>query len=280
MNKLLPFLLLSLAIVSCTGDPENDPQYRQYVEDARLAEKRVADRDSTINDLFGTLNKISENLRTIRSKQGQLDKPYWGMDGGDDIEQRILTDLQSIDSLIEVNRTLMERLRTNAELSSDGLGELHRTVADLERTITEKDQEIAQMKEELASTNASMATIIEMYRDRTQLAEQQTEQLNTAYYAVGTLRELRENGVLAREGGFAGIGGVNKLDPARLPKDYFKRIDLSVEKEIPVIAKKATLVTPHPEGSYTFQNGAEKLVITDPEKFWSISKYLVVVVDQ
>lgn len=136
------------------------------------------------------------------------------------------------------------------------------------------------MKEELASTNTTMATIIEMYRDQTQRAEQQSEQLNTAYYAVGTMRELRANGVLTREGGLAGIGGVSKLDVAKLPKDYFKRIDLSNETEIPVIAKKASLVTPHPEGSYRFENGAEKLLITDPKSFWSISKYLVIVVDQ
>ena len=279
MKKLLPIGLLALLIVSCATEPENDPQYQQYVDDARKAEQRVADRDSTINDMFGTLNKISENLRTIRSKQGQLDKPYWGMDGGSNIEGQILSDLRSIDSLVEVNRQLMERLRNNAQISAGGISELQRTVADLERSIAEKDTELSKMKEELASTNASMATIIDLYRDQTQRADQQAVELNTAYYAVGTMRELRANGVLTREGGLAGIGGVNKLDVSKLPKDYFKRIDLTVDKEIPVIAKKATLVTPHPENSYRFENGAEKLVITDPDRFWSISKYLVVVVD-
>lgn len=280
MKYITTSLLFSiLLITSCKTDPDTDPQYQQYVKDTEKAEQEVARRDSTINDLFGTLNRISENLRTIRAKQGQLKQPGRGMEQEADVERTIMADLQSIDSLIEENRKLMDRLRTNAELSTNGLSELQRTIGDMERTIAEKDQEIEMTKEELASTNASMATLIQMYRDQTQRAEMQTEALNTAYYAVGTMRELRANGVLTREGGVAGIGGVSKLDMKGLPKNYFKQIDVLKDLEIPVVARKASLVTPHPEGSYTFKNGAESLVITDPEKFWSISKYLVIVVD-
>ena len=47
--------------------------------------------------------------------------------------------------------------------------------------------------------------------------------------------------------------------------------------EIPIGGTKAKLATSHPEGSYRLEDGAAKLVITNPEKFWSISKYLVVV---
>ena len=66
-------------------------------------------------------------------------------------------------------------------------------------------------------------------------------------------------------------------------KDDFVKIDLTMLTEIPLnSARKATLVTPHPTDSYKFVMGAsyDKLVILDPEKFWSGSKYLVVVVDE
>lgn len=231
-----------------------------------------------INELFGTMNRISENLRTIRTKQGQLGAPGGGSEGGD-AEQRIMEDIQSIDALLAENRTLIGQLRERSKASANNLVELERTVTELERNMSEKDEEIATIKEQLASTNSSLATLIEMYRDKSQLADMQRNELNTAWYAVGTARELRDNGVLSKEGGVIGIGGVNKLNTQDLAKGYFSKVDVTKTTSIPVVAKKAKLVTTHPEGSYRFENGAEKLTITDPDAFWSISKYLVVVVE-
>jgi hypothetical protein len=75
-----------------------------------------------------------------------------------------------------------------------------------------------------------------------------------------------------------GIGSTEKIKTGELNKGYFARIDLSETEEITIGAKRVRLATPHPEGSYTLVDGASKLVIDDPEAFWSLSKYLVVVV--
>ena len=53
-------------------------------------------------------------------------------------------------------------------------------------------------------------------------------------------------------------------------------------KEIPLEMKKAKILTNHPEGSYSLvknDKGLLTLVISDPQNFWSLSKYLVVNVD-
>jgi len=239
----------------------------------------VAQRDSTINELFGTVNRISENLRTVRTTQGQLASPDEGMEQGADMEKRIMGDIGNIDALLAENRTLIEKLRKQAKGSAKAMDELERTVADLEASMAEKDVEIAALKDQLASTNTSLATLIDMYRDKSQLADMQRGELNAAYYVVGTAKELRESGVLAKEGGVVGIGAVNKLNTENLVSGNFKRIDVVEMLEIPLMAKKAKLATTHPAGSYRFEGEAEKLVITDPNAFWSASKYLVIVVD-
>lgn len=274
---LLPALLLLLA--ACQQDPKESPQYQQLTQDNDRAMALVAEKDSMINDLFGTVNRISENLRTIRTKQGQLGAADGGSEGST-MEERIMADLQSIDGLLAENKALLERMRKQAKTSAGAIAELERTVAELERTIVEKDEEIVMLKEQLSSTNSSLATLIEMYRDKSQLADLQRTELNTAWYAVGTSKELRQNGVLTKEGGVVGIGSVTKLNTQDLSKGYFTRIDVSSTTTIPVAAQKARLVTSHPEGSFRFENGAEKLVITDANAFWSISKYLVVEVDR
>jgi hypothetical protein len=268
----------AMALTACESDPKETLQYKQLQEDAQRTTAQVAQRDSTINQLFGTMNRISENLRTIRAKQGQLMKAPEGVEQGD-LEQRIMTDLAGIDGLLAENRELLAKLRKQAKASAASIAELERTVNDLEQRLAERDAEVAGLKEQLASTNSSLATIIEMYRDKSQLADMQRGELNTAWYAVGTTKELRGNGVLRKQGGVAGIGSVDRLNTENMAWDYFTRIDVTRTQEINVMAKKAKLVTAHPAGSYRWEGGAEKLVIVDPNAFWSISKFLVVAVD-
>ena len=76
----LPALLLLLH--ACTQDPKTSEPYKQLEEDQRRTTETVAQRDSAINELFGTFNRISENLRTIRAKQGALVAPAGGSDRG------------------------------------------------------------------------------------------------------------------------------------------------------------------------------------------------------
>lgn len=278
MSKRFTPFILALGLMACQNDPKTTPEYQQLAEDADRTAAQVSERDSTINMLFGTMNRISENLRTIRAKQGQLGTTDKGAEGPD-MEQRIMDDLSSIDGLLAENKDLIAKLRKQAKASAASISELERTVSDLEASIAEKDTEIGVLKEQLASTNSSLATLIEMYRDKSQLADMQRNEMNTAWYAIGTQKELRGAGVLAKEGGIAGIGAVSKLNSNNLPKDYFTQIDVTRTLQIPIAAKKAKLATSHPAGSYKLEEGAQQLVITDPNAFWSMSKYLVVVVE-
>lgn len=273
------YLLTALLLIGC-GETTTSEEARQTdpQELARLRSE-VAGRDSTINQLFASFNRISENLRVIRGKQGQLTTPSGGAENGADMEQRIVGDITEIDALLAENRELIERMKVQARSSGTGIRELERTVVELERDMLEKNEEIDQLKEELSSSNSSLATLIQMYRDKAQQVDMQREQLGTVYYCVGTAKELRDNGVLIREGGVAGVGRVDKLNTGGLPRNYFKRVDMYAAQEIPVLAQKFTLATSHPDGSHRFDAEAGKLLITDPESFWSVSKYLVVVVE-
>lgn len=278
MRTHLLSLLTCAAMAACQSDPKSTPEYQQLAEDAGRSASQVTQRDSTINMLFGTMNRISENLRTIRAKQGQLLGPEKGVEGPD-MEQRVMEDLAGIDALLNENKELIGKLRKQAKASAGSLAELEKTVGLLETSLAEKDAEIGSLKEQLSSTNSSLATLIEMYRDKSQISDMQRYEMNTRWYAIGTQKELRANGVLAKEGGIAGIGAVNKLNAENLPKDYFTQIDMTRTLEIPLAAKKAKLATAHPASSYRLEEGAQKLVITDPNAFWSLSKYLVVVVE-
>ena len=96
-------------------------------------------------------------------------------------------------------------------------------------------------------------------------------QLNTAWYVFGTKKELKEQRIM--------VDG--KVLQSSFNKNYFTKIDIRVDKEIKLYSKSAKLLTTHPSSSYTLTPDANKqyvLRITNPQIFWSTSKYLVVLV--
>ncbi|QQR87050.1 MAG: hypothetical protein IPJ76_02150 [Flavobacteriales bacterium] len=273
-------VLVAGAFAACEDpDPRQSEPYKQLETEHQATVESSAGKDSTINDLFGSFNRIGDNLRMIREKEGLLAAPP-GSDGGfsGNTEEWMLAEIRAIDSLLNENRALIARMRRETKGNKKELGELQRTVDELEKSMAAKDGEITTLKDELSSANSSLATLIEMYRDKDQLATDQEVKLNSAWYCVGTSKELRENGVLTKEGGFIGIGRSDKLNSAALNKDWFRQVDASTTTAIPVSGKKPKLVTSHPVGSYAFE-GTTDLRIHDPEAFWSMSKYLVVVVE-
>jgi len=66
-------------------------------------------------------------------------------------------------------------------------------------------------------------------------------------------------------------------------RDYFIKVnDFKTLQVIPLMAKKGKLVSKHPDGSYEFvkdSNNQVELRILDPANFWSLTKYLVVLVN-
>ena len=116
----------------------------------------------------------------------------------------------------------------------------------------------------------------DMIGQNTSLSEALQNQLNTVYYIVGAEKELRDAQIINKQG-FIG----RTLTVGRNSNfDSFTMTDSRLLSEVPVGQKKATLVTSHPEGSYELVTDAnkvvEKLIITDPVRFWESSKILII----
>ena len=146
--------------------------------------------------------------------------------------------------------------------------------------VQEKDAQIADLQTKLAQANEQIKVLFEEYNLRLEELGEQEDLLNTAYYCFGTSKELLANGVITKEGGFIGIGKTQKLAD-EFNKKYFTQVDITATNEINLAATKAKVVTNHPSSSYEIkgEKTADRIIIKDPEAFWSASKYLVVIVD-
>ena len=118
---------------------------------------------------------------------------------------------------------------------------------------------------------AQAACETQLQADRTR-ARAQDKALNTAWYVFGTKKELTAQNIVKRG---------DLVKGTDFNKDYFTQIDLRVTKVIRLYSKSAKLLTNHPAGSYSLDKDAQgqyTLRVLDPQKFWSVSKYLVIVV--
>lgn len=139
-----------------------------------------------------------------------------------------------------------------------------------------KNTELGQKNDELASQNrakdATIAANKEDIASKAKTIANQDQAMHTAYYVFGTKRELKAQHIL--EDG-------QVMRSKNMNQDYFTKIDLRVTKTIKLYSKKAQIYTNHPAGSYTLgkdEQGQYTLRITDPQRFWSASRYLVVMV--
>lgn len=286
MKKQLIIILLTFGMIACNGVSEEE--HEKVLIEKELLEAEVQERDSSLNEFFSTLNSIETNLAIIKSKENIIsEETSYSLEGREDVRERINEDIILIGELMEKNRQLITELNQSLRKSNTRIKELENMVERLTKQLEEKEIEIMVLKDELAKLNfqvdvltAKVDDLEEEKRLREQHIAEKTNELNTAYYAIGSRKELMENDIVSREGGFLGIGRTSVLQPD-FDDSYFTKIDIRDAREILIIGDKPKIITSHPSNSYSINEDGDNyyIEINDINKFWSASRYLVVVID-
>lgn len=280
MKKLFFIGVSVLALASCD---EGKPK----AQDTALVQQRdsltqiITQKDNEIDDLMATFNEIEEGFREIAEAENRVSIAKDGE--GANKQQRIKENMQFIQQTMAQNRQLISKLKKQLRESSINAEQFKRTIDNLTKQMEEKNGQIQQLKaeldakdihimeldEQIAGLNTDVNDLTVESNQKTETINAQDKQLHTAWYVFGTEKELKEQRILVK-------GDVLQ---SNFNRDYFTKIDIRVDKEIKFFSRKAELLTSHPAGSYTLQPDANKqyiLRITNPQQFWSTSKYLVV----
>ncbi len=291
MKKYLILMILPLVFAACTST--NEELERLKATNDSLAQQAQM-KDEAINGFIQSFNEIEGNLSKIKEKENIVSQQIRTGDAAMDAnaKDRINEDVLSIYELMLKNKQQLSSLEKKLRRSNLKIKEFEKMVANLNKQIEQKDGEINSLKSQLASLNidvsnlnvkmkqmaSNMDSVQQIKEQQEEEISKQTEELNTAYYVIGTVKELKEQGIVNKEGIF------NKS--AKLTddfnKDYFTKIDITKIKSIPVKGKKARIITAHPKNSFQAK-GEEKMIesieISSAKDFWSVSKFLVIVID-
>ena len=286
INWIIAGALVAVTLPACQTGPSPEELARQEAEaqNAKL-QAELQSRDSLISEMTLSFDDIEKNLSLVAEREKLVSTEAAEGEIAMDKRQRIVRDLQLMNGLMEQSRDKIAELNKRLDKSNIEASGLRKKLKELDALLASRDSALTNMKDQLLAKDFQITqvndqlTAIELeIAKREAIIDQQTVQLNKAYMAMGTLKELEAKGVVTREGGVAGLGRRVALNDDA-GKSAFKEVDVRDLHTVALGGEKAVLVTDHPKSSYKIVEEKDQLAyleIKDPDEFWRLSKYMVV----
>jgi chromosome segregation ATPase len=284
MKKILLLSVCVALLSSCGNMGKNDAMKSQNDSLSQV----LAQRDAELNGIMEAFNEIQDGFRMINEAESRVDLETGAVEGRSNV-QKIKDDIVFIMEKLDANRKRIAELEEQLKNSRYASSQLKTTIANLNKELLAKTQQIETLQAELASKNIRIAELDDAIVGLTQhmndlVAENkaksatvatQDKALNAAWFVFGTSSELKEQKIVSKKF----LQKKKVLESDDFNKEYFTQIDIRTDKQIMLYSPEAELLTSHPVGSYEFQKnekGQLALLITNPNKFWSVSRYLVI----
>jgi len=266
---------------------------REYTNQLALMEdqkntftEQLTARDSMINEWLLAFDQIENDLGMIKQKENLITMRSSDSEFTKERKDQILEDIKAINTLLDANKKRIASLSAQLKESGGAIKGLQARISTLEASVKQYETEITDLKTmlvdknfEIGQLNTRVFALQDTISMKNERISTQTGKLNQAFLTSGTFKDLKEKGLVLREGGFLGIGRKEYL-VEDFSDSLFKEIDVTETRSIPVNSKNAKFITDHPSNSYELipegENRIAYIEIKDPEKFWKISKYAVV----
>jgi len=282
-------LVLVIGLSSCV---ENSSKYKALQAKLDSLQTNYNIQGAELDEVFATINEIEQGLSSIRESESILAvQTSDGLEIKQGSKEQLKQDVEAIQDAIKNYQKEIKKLQDDKRLQS---AQFKKRLSAMQKELKEKSDIIETISKQLEEKEAQIklqskqiATLDEVVSNlkdevstlstegsmlKAKVADQEAE-IFSVYYIVGTKAELIEAGVMTK-------GGLFKSSKVsyQAEKDAFVRIDLREISEINTNAGKAKVMSIHPKGTYAFvENDGEMILnISDPEKFWQQTKYLVI----
>jgi len=290
-------LLMAIVVTGSIFLYNNSTRIKQLSTQNADLNTTIRLRDSLVSVMANTFDEIEKNLTFVRDKRGQLFVA--STERSKDKKDILVADIKMMNEMLEQNSIKIEELDKKlkasgfeiqsfknkiAQLNTDILAQnnsIKQLTADLEQRdnkIAEMNVQVVSLKSDNLAKDDSINMKSQVIAAKEQIIESKDNELNKVYYISGTAKELKEKGVIQREGGFLGLGRNTDLKNS-VDKQYFSELDQRTTLKLPIFSKKVEVITEHPDSSYQLiyqDNQIAYLQIEKPAEFWKLTKYLVV----
>ena len=284
MKRLWIFLLVMGLIGSCTNVKESK-EYKelQAQRDSLLMQSAGSQEESA--EMMAVISEVEANFAKIREAENYIStRSAQSGEMSQDTKDRVNENFRMISEILQRNKQQLAELNKKQSGSNKEIASLKNTITRLNNEMRESTTRLAELQnqlsikdEQIAQLSQDMSSLALEAEQQSATIQEQDRTLHTAYYVFGTANELKDQKILS--GGFL---QQTRVLQDTFNKEYFLKIDIREVTEIPLYAPKGKLWSTHPEGTYQFVKGADgNLVfhITDTQRFWSLTKYLILEVN-
>lgn len=279
-------ILVIVAVIEIISVNKNFKRQKEVNQNLSIENQRLngnlAERDSLMNDMMATFDQIENDLSVIKQKRNIISIQSNDPEFRQDKKQAILKDIQMMNSLLDESKTRIESLSKKLKQSGIKIAGLEEKINSLAAALEARDADINNLKKfleekefRMAEMNKNLDSMQVVHVKSQDVIREQESEINKAYFVYGTYKDLKEKGLLVKEGGLI----KKKSLQEDLNEKHFTQININEVKTIPIHSKKAQLITEHPKSSYNYveEDGEiAYLEIENPKEFWKISKYAVV----
>lgn len=283
MKKFILTLLPIFGIFFLTSCGNKSTEERPVVSITDSVDKEAEPLDQNEMDyMVEVINSVSQCLDSIQVEENIVFKSDETMP-----KAQVIQRMRAFKALLARKQAqidnLTKQVKDNKKLNTDkqALQNLQKIVDYLSAQLVEKSEQIERLTASIERKDAKISElrygINELSKESEYLKDQnveQDQQLNRAYYIIGTKSELKDLGLLQG-------GGLSKkrANYANIDQNKFKAVDIRAFDKVIIESKSPKLITEKPSSSYVLTKNGDNtttLEIKDTKAFWTSSPYLII----
>lgn len=275
--------LLTIMICNSCGESIKEKSQRKLIDSLEMANMQSR---MEYENLQGYLSVIAEGLDSISIEEHELLMCITPGEKNGLNKQRMKQNLTHVREILARHRSRILELEKRLESETGTARSLRTIITSLRQQLEAKDMELAKLRFDLENNRKSITMLTnqvqqiseakdeqaQIIRAQQETIEQQSERLHRGYIRIASRKELKESGLLSK-----GFLKRSKIDYSKIDLSRFQTVDIGTIKSI-AIPRKAKILSPVPEGSYSVERGFsdDTIQILNSEVFWSISNFLII----
>lgn len=282
MKKSYGFILSTLLVMSFFSCGNNTDSTQAKVDSLQAA---LDQRDADYKQLDEYLTVISSSLEDISKQESEIFNP--SKESPVPNREQIKEELENFQKTLQEQRERIAKLEQQLRNEKGGNKKLQAIVIALKAQLVEKESQIVDLRNELSDKNVTIADLHnrmgaltrqsaidqQTIAAQSKMVSDQDATIHRGYYIIGSKAKLEQEGLLS-----TGFLKKSKVDFSNINKQQFREVDIRNTTEITINSKKPKIRTQMPEDSYVMEEKGDMTVlkIIDTDRFWSISKFLII----